>query len=130
MKRLFILTTLIILTFACASAQKPYKVFIELLGSSKILSSKVNVTVDFGQKKSVWNNNQVLVDENGKKIEFNSMVDAMNYFGKAGWEFEQAYVVTTGQQNVYHWLLSKSVLSDEELTEGFTTKGEYKEQNQ
>ncbi len=35
------------------------------------------------------------------------MVDAMNYMGKRGWEFEQAYVVTIGNQNVYHWLLSK-----------------------
>lgn len=49
-------------------------------------------------------------DENGKNIEFNSMVDAMNYFGKQGWEFVQAYAVTMGNQNVYHWLLKKKYL--------------------
>ena len=41
------------------------------------------------------------------------MVDAMNYMGTLGWEFEQAYVVTIGgggsASNVYHWLLSKYV---------------------
>lgn len=41
------------------------------------------------------------------------MVDAMNFMGTLGWEFEQAYVVTVGggtsSQNVYHWLLSKYV---------------------
>jgi len=30
--------------------------------------------------------------------------------GKKGWNFEQAYVVTIGNQNVYHWLMSKQVL--------------------
>lgn len=40
------------------------------------------------------------------------MVDAMNYMGALGWEFQQAYVITVpggfgGNQNVYHWLLRK-----------------------
>ena len=72
--------------------------------------------------------NNKLVDENGKKITFNSMVDAMNYMGKLGWEFEQAYVVTTNNQNVYHWLLSKDVVDNDEAEEGITTKGQFKKQ--
>jgi hypothetical protein len=35
------------------------------------------------------------------------MIDALNYMGKNGWEFVQAYVVTTQNQNVYRWLLKK-----------------------
>lgn len=54
------------------------------------------------------------------------MVDAMNYMGRLGWEFEQAYVVTVGQQNVYHWLLSKKISDDEEINAGFTTIEQYK----
>ena len=61
--------------------------------------------------------------------EFNSMVDAMNYMGKRNWEFEQAYVVTTSNQNVYHWLLSKEVTSDEQIKEGFMTKEEFDKKN-
>lgn len=38
---------------------------------------------------------------------FNSMIDALNYMGEDGWEFVQAYIVTTGEINVYHWLLKK-----------------------
>ena len=57
-----------------------------------------------------------MVDADGKVQEFNSMVDAMNYMGTLGWEFEQAYVVTVGSgagaSNVYHWLLSKFVGED------------------
>lgn len=110
-------------------AQKPYKVFCELLGTGKLFSNKVTVTVDFGQETSFWfgASNQYLVDDNGKAIKFNSMVDAMNYMGKRGWEFEQAYVVTIGNQNVYHWLLSKEVTQDEAVNDGFNTRQAFKE---
>ena len=110
-------------------AQKPYKVFCELLGTGKLFSNKVTVTVDFGQETSFWfgSSNQYLVDDNGKAIKFNSMVDAMNYMGRRGWEFEQAYVVTIGNQNVYHWLLSKEVTQAEAVNDGFNTRQAFKE---
>ena len=112
-----------------AMAQESYKVFCELLGTGKLLSNKVTVTVDFGQETSFWSgaSKQYLVDGNGKTIKFNSMVDAMNYMGKRGWEFEQAYVVTIGNQNVYHWLLSKEVTQDEAVNKGFNTRQAFKE---
>ncbi len=70
-----------------------------------------------------------LVGEDGKPISFNSMVDAMNYMGSLGWKFEQAYVVSMpstmgGGQNVYHWLLSKSISEDENINDGFTIKSQ------
>lgn len=88
------------------------KVYCELLGTQKLLSTKVTVQIDFGQQTKLFSDNR-LVDERGNVITFNSMVDAMNYMGTLGWEFEQAYVVTVGggttASNVYHWLLSKYV---------------------
>lgn len=88
------------------------KIYCELLGTQALLSKKVTVSVDFGQRSKLFSND-TLVDENGKAIVFNSMVDAMNYMGSLGWEFEQAYIVTIGSgssaTNVYHWLLSKYV---------------------
>lgn len=100
--------------FACpAFAQTDIsKIYCELLGTQALLSKKVTVSVDFGQRSKLFSND-TLVDENGKAIVFNSMVDAMNYMGSLGWEFEQAYIVTIGSgssaTNVYHWLLSKYV---------------------
>ena len=91
------------------------KIYCELLGTQVLLSKKVTVSVDFGQQTNLFSDNR-LVDEDGKVIIFNSMIDAMNYMGTMGWEFEQAYVVTTGSgatsSNVYHWLLSKYVGED------------------
>lgn len=105
------------------------KVYCELRGTGKFMSSKVIVTVDFGQETNIWTSSskQYLVDERGKAKSFNSMVDAMNFMGRLGWNFEQAYIVTSGSQNVYHWLLSKSIANEEEIRDGITTKEEYQE---
>ena len=111
----------------CGFAGAQQKVYCELLGQGKLFSSKVTVTVDFGQDQ--WQNNK-LVDENGKKIVFNSMIDAMNFMGKLGWEFEQAYVITVGSgssaQNVNNWLLSRYIGDGEAIDEGIKTKSQYK----
>ncbi len=74
------------------------------------MNTKVKIDIDYGQEVSFWNQDRRLRDENGKSVKFNSMVDALNYMGTLGWEFVQAYVVTVGQQNVYHWLLKRELL--------------------
>jgi len=89
------------------------------------MSTKCIVQVDFAQGKTTWGRS-VLVDENGKSLVFNSMIDAMNHMGRFGWELEQAYVVTTNGQNVYHWLLSKYIDDGDSISEGFRTKLQYK----
>ncbi len=108
-----------------AHAQQLHRVYCELLGTGKFMSSKVNVTVDFGQEAKGWSSR--LVDENGNPLSFNSMVDAMNYMGRLGWKFEQAYVVTSSNQNVYHWLLSKDIPEGEAINEGFNIRKDAKE---
>lgn len=111
MKRL--LFTLFVAVLSVSLYAENY-VYCELVGTSKFMSNKVKVQVDYGQETSFWKGISYMKDKDGKNIEFNSMVDAMNYFGKQGWEFVQAYVVTTNNQNVYHWLLKKTV-TDEEM---------------
>ncbi len=105
----------------CTYAQQKNYVYCELVGTGKLLSKKVTVQADFGQQTSFWKGVDYIRDADGKRIEFNSMVDAMNFMGTQGWEFVQAYVVTTGSQNVYHWLLKKEIDAEEkkELEEGF-----------
>ena len=124
MKKLVISIAAVLLSVFSISAQ-PHKVYCELLGTQKLMSTKCIVQVDFGQGKTTWGRS-VLVDENGKSLVFNSMIDAMNHMGRFGWELEQAYVVTTNGQNVYHWLLSKYIEDGGSISEGFRTKLKYK----
>lgn len=82
-------------------------VYCELVGMAKFLSTKVTVSVDYGEERSFFQDTRMRDEQTGKVTSFNSMVDALNYMSTKGWEFVQAYVVTTGNQNVYRWLLKK-----------------------
>lgn len=85
-------------------------VYCELIGMAKFLSTKVTVAVDYGEERSFFQDTRMRDEQTGKVASFNSMVDALNYMGTKGWEFVQAYVVTTGNQNVYRWLLKKKTI--------------------
>ncbi|WP_146944366.1 hypothetical protein [Chryseobacterium hagamense] len=126
MKKLFFLTALCgTLSFLHAQTT-PKFVYAEIVGESRFLSNKVTVSIDYGQATSFFENTKVK-NEDGSNRKFNSMVDAMNYMGALGWEFQQAYVVTTSQQNVYHWLMRKNFTDlpgdiQEEMKKNFPTK--------
>jgi hypothetical protein len=90
--------------------------YLLIMGVGKLLSPRVSVEVDFGQKvssKFFKDNKEVkILDENGKLVEFNSMVEALNFFTMYNYEFVNAYAITVnsmtgGTQNVYHWLMKK-----------------------
>jgi hypothetical protein len=91
-------------------SKEPKFGYCELVGTQKLFSQKLTIAVDFGEAKNIWKDNRVKDEVTGKVQVFNSMVDALNYMGEDGWEFVQAYIVTLGQQNVYHWLLKKQKL--------------------
>lgn len=94
-------------------------VFAQIMGINKNvlgIGNKLSVEIDFGDEKSFWGNDgrNILIDENGKELKFNSMVDAMNFMGSQGWEYEDSYVITVAQQHVIHWLLSKKIRKGED----------------
>ena len=124
MKSIFKIAVLAAALFCSISAMGQTKVYCEILGTAKLLSNKVTISVDFGQENKLFSS-QTLVDEDGHALVFNSMVDAMNKMAELGWEFEQAYVVTVGggstSSNVYHWLLSKYISDGETAGDGLKT---------
>lgn len=82
--------------------------YVQIVGTSKLLSNKVTVEIDFGQENKFWSNKQTIIkDENAKPVVFNSMVDALNFMSENGYDFETAYALTIGNSNVYHFLLKK-----------------------
>lgn len=100
-------------------------VFAEILGVNNNLlglGKEVRVEIDFGEESGGWQGNNdgrdLIIDENGKPIKFNSMVDAINYMGERGWKFETSYVLTVNNKNVVHWLMSKELNKGESAREG------------
>ncbi len=82
--------------------------YVQIVGTSKLLSNKVSIEIDFGQQNKVFSSRDTQVrDENGARVEFNSMIDALNFMSKNGYEYKDAYALTIGNQNVYHYLLQK-----------------------
>lgn len=98
------------------SQNAPKFVYAEIVGTAKFMSTKVTIEVNSGQRMKTYADNRLKDPKTGKPIKFNSMIDALNFMGKQGWEFVQAFVITESNANVYHYLLKKpfSDLSPEE----------------
>lgn len=123
MKKILILAVLAIMAVGSANAQT--KVYCEIHATQLPLKKSVSIQIDFGQKVKAFQADG-LVDENGKALVFNSTIDAINHMASLGWEVEQTYAVTLGQQNVYHYLLSKVVAEGESAMEGLKTHLQHK----
>ena len=82
--------------------------YCELVGyNTGAFTKKLNVYVDYGQKNKLGVE-VVITDANKKPILFNSMIDALNFMNKNGWEFESTYAVNdAGLGSVYHYLLKR-----------------------
>ena len=98
------------------SKEKAKEEYCMILATAKFLSTKVTIDIDFGQEWSFWKDKRGLRDENGKKIVFNSVTDALNYMASEGWEFVNAYVITVSGQNVYHYVMKRK-LTDQDKVE-------------
>lgn len=84
--------------------------YVQIVGTSRLLSNKVTIEIDFGQVNKLFSSDKDtrIKDANGKNMIFNSMIDALNFMTGNGYEFVQAYALTMGNnQNVYHYLLRK-----------------------
>lgn len=83
--------------------------YVQIVGTSKMFTKKVTVELDFGQETKFFSNKTLRVlDEKGVQVEFNSMIDALNFMSKNGFDFVTAYAITmVPNSNVYHYLLKK-----------------------
>lgn len=84
--------------------------YIEIVGADiGLFKKKLVVGVDFGQKLSIWDGKDSAVKgADGKNVIFNSMVDALNFFSRNGWIYENSYAISVPNAgSVYHFLLKR-----------------------
>ena len=87
--------------------------FIQIIGTQVggmfQTDKEVVVQIDYGQKrkKYYWKNPQLIANNLGQVVKFNSMIDALNYLTKHGWEFVSANPMSSSMGTAYHWLLRK-----------------------
>ena len=115
MKKLFILSliTLSVLSFAQTVNDVPLKDidvdYVQIIGTGRSLSTKVNVEIDFGQEtKSIsFKNGTNIKDERGRNVKFNSMMDALNFMSANGYVFQFAYTTNNEKDEAVYYILKK-----------------------
>jgi len=91
---------------------KPREQYCMIIATAKLLSTKVNITVDFGQETKLFAfKDQRLKDAEGKVITFNSVIDALNYMSSQGWYLVNAYALSegSGSAKVLNYVMRKTL---------------------
>lgn len=122
------LTTLLfaIFTIATLYAQEPTTVYCSIAGSQ--LTGRANgyigpVEINLGQTSQQTN---YLKDEDGRRINFKTMIQAVNYMSVRGWKLVSTYTLLSPSltqnsnldEDIIVMILSKEVTSTEQITEG------------
>jgi hypothetical protein len=86
--------------------------FCQMIASPRLLSNKVTIDIDFGDEKKFWSDTR-LRDWEGKVKKFNTIIDAMNFMGREGWSFINAYPVRNGDTEIFHFAFRKLFFKSE-----------------
>ena len=114
MKKIIIIFSIAFTSLQSFSQNDTTKVeqYCEVVATPKLFSNKVTIDINYGEEKSFWRDNRLKSDE-GKIKKFNSVIDALNYMGKDGWLFVNAFPVNIGTSQVYHYGFRKIFLKTE-----------------
>ena len=107
MKKLFFLFCLFIALGSAAQDSTRVEQYCEVVATSRFLSNKVTIDVDYGDERSFWKDHR-LRDDDGKLKKFNTVIDAINFLGRNGWRLVNAFPVSMGNTPaVYHYVFKK-----------------------
>lgn len=87
--------------------------YCQIIATPRLLSNKVTIDIDFGEEKSFWADTRMR-SYDGRLKKFNTIIDALNFMGKEGWIFVNAYPVRNGNNiDIYHYGFKKLFLRSE-----------------
>ena len=114
MEKIFIISIILFTSHVSFSQNDTTKIeqYCEVVATPRLLSNKVTIDVNYGEEKSVWKDTRLKNDE-GKLKKFNTVIDALNYMGKEGWIFVNAFPVINGTTQIYHYAFKKLFLKSE-----------------
>jgi len=128
MKRLFTIIVALAISGICY-ASEPYTAYCTIRGEESMSNPGNivgNVEIDYGQTSR---RKSYLTDTTGKRLEFESMVAAMNYMAGYGWSLHDSYTTIKRMpidnrqldRIVVVWILKKEVTTSAEITEGLAS---------
>lgn len=123
----------VLMSLALSAHAQLRTVYCEMIGSGSPSGRSIKISFDFGEQKYYYkasNDNQI-VDEEGKVIDFSSMIDALNYMADRGWKLHTAFsaaVKGQGGAETYRYILFKEIDRNESIMDGIRLLGEYKQE--
>lgn len=128
MKRLFTIIVALAIGGICY-ASEPYTAYCTIRGEESMSNPGNivgNIEIDYGQTSK---RKDYFTDSTGKRLEFESMVAAMNYMAGYGWSLHDSYTSIhrmpmdsrLHDRVVVVWILKKRVTSSAEITEGLAS---------
>jgi hypothetical protein len=108
MKKVFIILSIQVASIGAFAQSDTTKVeqYCQVTATPRLFSNKVTIDIDLGEEKSFWKDTR-LRNFDGKLKKFNTIIDALNFMGKEGWVFINAYPVRNGSTDVYHYGFKK-----------------------
>ena len=110
MKKLVIISSILVSAIVSNAQTDTSRIeqYCQVIATPGLLSNKVTIDIDFGEEKSFWRESRVKTSD-GKIKKFNTIIDAMNYMGRNGWIFINAFPVRMGETEIYHFAFKKQV---------------------
>lgn len=110
MKKIIIFATLQIAALNSIAQYDTTKVeqYCQIIVTPALLSNKVTIDLDFGEQKSYWRDERLRTFD-GKLKKFNTIIDALNFMGKEGWSFINAYSIKIANTQIYHYAFRKLI---------------------
>jgi hypothetical protein len=114
MKKLLIISIVLLNSIVSNAQTDTNKVeqYCQIIARPRLLSNKVTIDIDYGDEKSFLRDNRLKTGD-GKLKKFNTIIDAMNYMGREGWIFINAYPVRMGDTEIYHFAFKKQFTKSE-----------------
>lgn len=114
MKKVFVVLMLQLAAFAVFAQNDTSKIeqYCQIIATPRLFSNKVTIDIDLGEEKSFWADTRLRTYD-GRLKKFNTIIDALNFMGKEGWVFINAYPVRNGSSDVYHYGFKKYFLRSE-----------------
>ena len=85
------------------------EIFCDLVSTRKFLGTDEIITVNYGTRDSIWNNEKMFSIMPSDLKKYNSVIDALNYMGSEGWTEISSHSSSQNSYIVKHYILKKEI---------------------
>ncbi len=86
------------------------EIFCDLMSSKKFLGTEEALTINYGDRDSLWLDKSMYNKISKQIKKYNSIIDALNYMGSEGWETLRSYSTSHNSYTVEHYVLKKEII--------------------